>query len=89
MKFIQRTSLQDQVDQKHTSEVRTMDTTESANLDLLELKDFSLQEYLNQSYDLSESQSKPEETNAVPTTSLSSENLKVVTEINPTNNNRN
>ena len=58
MKFIQRTSLQDQVDQKHTSEVRTMDTTESANLDLLELKDFSLQEYLNQSYDLSESQNK-------------------------------
>ena len=87
MKFIQRTSLQDQVDQKHTSEVRTMDTTESANLDLLELKDFSLQEYLNQSYDLSESQNKPEETNTVPTTSLSSENLKVVTEINPTNNN--
>lgn len=88
MKFIQRTSLQDQVDQKHMNEVRTMDTTESANLDLLELKDFSLQEYLNQSYDLSDSHhSKPEETNIVPTTSLSSENLKVVTEINPTNNN--
>ena len=87
MKFIQRTSLQDQVDQKHTNELRTMETTESPNLDLLELKDFSLQEYLNQSYDLSDSHSKPEGTNLVPTTSLSSENLKVVTEVNPTNNN--
>ena len=87
MKFIQRTSRQDQNNMNEV--VRTMDTAESANLDLLELKDFSLQEYLNQSYDkvdtLSESQSKPE--SIVPTTSLFSENLKVVTEINPTNNN--
>ena len=53
MKFIQKTSLKDHIEKKHKNEkiVLNMEASESADLDLLELKDFSLQEYLNQSYE--------------------------------------
>ena len=56
MKFIQKTSLKDHIEKKHKNEspicadMEKMNS-ESADLDLLELKDFSLQEYLNQSYE--------------------------------------
>merc|ERR1719336_2533079 len=56
MKFIQKTSLKDHIEKKHknenpiTADMEKMNS-ESADLDLLELKDFSLQEYLNQSYE--------------------------------------
>ena len=52
MKFIQKTSLKDHIEKKHknenpiTADMEKMNS-ESADLDLLELKDFSLQEYLN------------------------------------------
>merc|ERR550532_1571899 len=56
MKFIQKTSLKDHIEKKHKNEspiIADMEkmNSESADLDLLELKDFSLQEYLNQSYE--------------------------------------
>ena len=93
MKFIHKTSLNNQIENRHTNQklTSTMETSESADLDLLELKDFSLQEYLNQSYDKVESFSgsgdKTEQSNPIPTTSIFSENLKVVTETIPNNNN--
>ena len=93
MKFIHKTSLNNQIENRHINQklTSTMETSESADLDLLELKDFSLQEYLNQSYDkvesFSGSETKPEQSNPVPTTSIFSENFKVVTETIPNNNN--
>ena len=56
MKFIQKTSLKDHIEKKHKNESPSCAdlekmNSESADLDLLELKDFSLQEYLNQSYE--------------------------------------
>ena len=62
MKFIQKTSLKDHIEKKHKNEkiVLNMEASESADLDLLELKDFSLQEYLNQSYEKVESFSESE-----------------------------
>ena len=57
MKFIQKTSLKDHIEKKHKT-VSNMENSESADLDLLELKDFSLQEYLNQSYEKVESLSE-------------------------------
>ena len=80
MKFIHKTSLNNQIENRHINQklTSTMETSESADLDLLELKDFSLQEYLNQSYDkvesFSGSETKPEQSNPVPTTSIFSEN---------------
>ena len=90
MKFIQKTSLKDHIEKKHKT-VSNMENSESADLDLLELKDFSLQEYLNQSYEkvesLSETDVKTEQIESVPSTSIFSENFKVVTETIPNNNN--
>ena len=93
MKFIQKTSLKDHIEKKHKNEkiVLNMEASESADLDLLELKDFSLQEYLNQSYEkvesFSESENKSEQQNSIASSSLFSENFKVVTETIPNNNN--
>ena len=90
MKFIQKNSLKDHLEKKHKNEnlVSNMEESETADINLLELKDFSLQEYLNQSYDKVESLSTAE-TKPVTTASILSENFKVVTESIPNNNNNN
>ena len=93
MKYIQKPIIKDSITNKNKIDTSTMEVTNSggADLDLLELKDFSLQEYLNQSYDkvgtFSGNTNKVEQQTSVPSTAIFSENLKVVTETVPNNNN--
>ena len=94
MKYIQKPLVNDPIENRNKIETSTMEVTASsgADLDLLELKDFSLQEYLNQSYDkvgtFSGNANKVEQQQtSVSSSAIFSENLKVVTETVPNNNN--
>ena len=90
MKFIQKTSLKDHIEKRHKGENpgATMEDSDNADINLLELKDFSLQEYLNQSYDKVEALDETDnKSSSVPATSILSENCQVVTDSIPNNNN--